>query len=557
MKSEESHHGDNAQASITETWDRRDPNPDPSDASDAGEQTLNDYSADGPNEPEDQKSKGVAIAQNPQSTVNSNGVVLPYTREQLKPIETWGGEITDPKELDDLFPASSEPQSETDSKPATPTSDEQDETEDTKSEESTETERERSPIKPVSTHAKKAAQENRERFGPNTEDSPDSSDNTSSDAGVRVRTRTRDEAEEGDSDSDTVTDVGHDVDTDKTPTGREMLQQDCPECGSSIVAEGSDQYCSDCGLLLADQQIDPGPEWRAFDHQQQTSRSRVGGPVKNNIHDKGLSTVIGNDKTDANGKPLTPKMKKKMARLRKWDSRFKVKNTKERNLRQAFGEIQRISSEMDLPEYVEETACTVYRRALDEELLPGRSIEAMASASVYIAVRQASIPKTLDHLVSYCRVDESRITGAYSYLGRELGIEIQPPEVLEYLSRVASELDVSKCTEHKAEDLLQTSVEKKLHSGKAPSGMAAAAVYAATMITRCDRVTQEDACEAGDVCELTIRTRHRELLDAYGIDHEEVSPPSQSEVEEAREELDVDNYESVSAEGSPTEVTAD
>jgi len=58
------------------------------------------------------------------------------------------------------------------------------------------------------------------------------------------------------------------------------------------------------------------------------------------------------------------------------------------------------------------------------------------------------------------------------------------------------------------------------------------------MITRCDRVTQEETCEAGDVCELTIRTRHRELLDAYGVDHEDVSPPSQSEVAETREEMD-------------------
>lgn len=247
-----------------------------------------------------------------------------------------------------------------------------------------------------------------------------------------------------------------------------------------------------------------------------------------------------------------------MKRLRKWDRRFKVKNTKERNLRQAFGEIQRISSEMDLPDYVEETACTVYRRALDEELLPGRSIEAMASASVYIAMRQASIPKTLDHLIEYCRVEESHVTGAYSYLGRELGIEIQPPEVLEYIGRVCSELDVSKRTERKAEDILQASIEKKLHSGKAPAGMAAASVYAATMVTRCDRVTQEEASEAGDVCPLTIRNRQRELLDAYGIDYEDVSPPSDEEIEQANLEVnDSTGYSTGEEPRSETTVTAD
>ncbi len=434
--------------------------------------------------------------------VNSDGEVVPFEKSELKPIETWGAKNTTEKTLNDIF---SPPSSDSDS----------DET-------FSRSETQSRPLKPISTYAKQAREEKE-----NTTDNP-----------TQTACNTTDE------------ELG---DEEHLPTGNEVIGEVCPECDSSITIEGSDQYCEECGFLLTDEKIDPGPEWRAFDQKQRNSRSRVGGPVKNNIHDKGLSTVIGNDNTDANGNPLSQKMKKKMGRLRKWDSRFKVKNTKERNLRQAFGEIQRIASEMDLPEFVEETACTIYRRALDEELLPGRSIEAMASASVYIAVRQAGIPKTLDTLVTYCRVDESRVTGAYSYVGRELGIEIEPPEVLEYLSRIASDLEVSTQTERKAEELLENSVNKKLHSGKDPSGMAAAAVYAATMITRCDRVTQESACEAGDVCELTIRTRHRELLDAYGIAHEDVSPPSKTEVNESKTETE---SSPVGSETVNTEATA-
>ncbi len=509
MHSKESDNNDDrAQASLADSWDNRNPNPTSS--------SEKEISTDG-----GQKSQGVAIAQSPQSVVNSNGIVLPFSRNQLTPIETWGGEPHHTQTIDDLFPTPSPDETETHDSNTTPSNSSsrpRDPEHETTSEQ-------RTRLKPISTHAKRAAEHT------TSEDYANATSKTVSD--------------------------DDDADFHVTPTGREIVTQECPECENEVVVKGSDQYCSECGLVIADEQIDPGPEWRAFDHQQQSSRSRVGGPVKNNIHDKGLSTVIGNDKTDAHGKPLSPKMKKKMARLRKWDSRFKVKNTKERNLRQAFGEIQRISSEMDLPDYVEETACTVYRRALDEELLPGRSIEAMSSASVYIAVRQAGIPKTLDTLIDYCRVSEARVTGAYSYLGRELGIEIEPPKVLEYLNRVSSELEVSKQTERKAEELLQNSVDKKLHSGKAPSGMAAAAVYAATMITRCDRVTQEEACKAGDVCELTIRTRHRELLDAYGLNHENVSPPSQAEVADAREALQNGDYDAGDMTSGSPSVTAD
>lgn len=543
MSSDHSNTQAQSQASLTEQWGNRDPNPDsttttPEDSTSNTTQTINEYSNE--DEPE-QKTTGATISQTQQPVINSNGVVIPHTRHELSPIETWTHDPIPTETLDNYLPTTiSRPvqPKENENKPesTSPNSETGSTTPETETEDTTSTEtRERTPIRPISTHAKRAAK-NKEQTNTAENDAYSTHDGASDNPGTRVKVKPE---QTTDNKSETDTQNKHERTTTKnsrsqseTPIGSEVVAQNCPECDGDIITEGTDQYCSECGLIISDQKIDPGPEWRSFNDSDGTSKSRVGGPVKNNIHDKGLSTVIGSSDTDAQGKPLSPRMRKKMSRLRKWDSRFKVKNTKERNLRQAFGEIQRISSEMDIPEYVEETACTVYRRALDEELLPGRSIEAMASASVYIAMRQASIPKTLDHLMDYCRVKEARVTGAYSYLGRELGIEIKPPEVLEYLNRVASELDVTKETERTAEDLLQTSVEQNLHSGKAPSGMAAAAIYAATMITRCDRVTQKNASDAGDVCELTIRTRHRELLDAYDVDHTDISPPSQSEIEQ-------------------------
>lgn len=336
-----------------------------------------------------------------------------------------------------------------------------------------------------------------------------------------------------DEETNTPTQNNHQINnehTRKRSVDNNLIHETCPECDEEIIQENTEQYCGSCGVLLTQENIDPGPEWRAFNHSEQQSKSRVGEPISKTIHDKGLSTVIGNDNKDAKGGRLSNKKQTRMKRLRKWDKRFKVKDTQERNMRQAFGEIQRLASEMELPDYVEETACTIYRKALEEELLPGRSIESMTSASVYIAMRQASIPKTLESLLQYCRVSDSRVTGAYSYISQELGIEIEPPQVSEHLSRISSELSVSKETERKAKELLDMSVDENIHSGKDPSGMAASAVYAATMITRNDRVTQKDACEAGDVCELTIRNRNRELLNMYGVDYSNTSPPSKEEV---------------------------
>jgi transcription initiation factor TFIIB len=62
--------------------------------------------------------------------------------------------------------------------------------------------------------------------------------------------------------------------------------------------------CGDCGLVLYEQMMDKGPEWRAFDHDQRIKRSRVGAPMTFTIHDKGLSTMIDWRNRDSYGERL-------------------------------------------------------------------------------------------------------------------------------------------------------------------------------------------------------------------------------------------------------------
>jgi len=69
---------------------------------------------------------------------------------------------------------------------------------------------------------------------------------------------------------------------------------ECPECGSDEIVTDADQgelVCDDCGLVLDEQQIDRGPEWRAFNHSERQSKSRVGAPITETMHDRGLTTT--------------------------------------------------------------------------------------------------------------------------------------------------------------------------------------------------------------------------------------------------------------------------
>jgi len=289
----------------------------------------------------------------------------------------------------------------------------------------------------------------------------------------------------------------------------------CPECGGTVRqdSEHGETVCSDCGLVVEEDEIDHGPEWRAFDANERDQKSRVGAPTTKMMHDNGLSTNIGWQDKDAYGNSLDPRQRKKMQRLRTWNERFRTRDSKERNLKQALGEIDRMASALGLPKTVRETASVIYRRALDEDLLPGRSIEGVATASLYAAARQAGNPRSLDEIANVSRVERMELTRTYRYIVRELGLQVAPADPESYVPRFASELDLSDEVERRARDLLGTAKDQGIHSGKSPVGLAAAAIYAAALLSN-EKVTQNEVSEVADISEVTIRNRYHELLEA-------------------------------------------
>jgi len=289
----------------------------------------------------------------------------------------------------------------------------------------------------------------------------------------------------------------------------------CPECGGDLQTddEHGETVCADCGLVVETDEIDRGPEWRAFDAQEKDEKSRVGAPTTKMMHDDGLSTNIGWQNKDAYGRNLSSRQRKKMQRLRTWNERFRTRDSKERNLKQALGEIDRMASALGLPKSVRETASVIYRRALDEDLLPGRSIEGVATASLYAAARQAGTPRSLDEITTVSRVEKDEIARTYRYVVRQLNLEIQPADPESYVPRFASELNLSDEGERRARELLSTAKATGLHSGKSPVGLAAAAVYAASLLTN-EKVTQNEVSEVANISEVTIRNRYHELLEA-------------------------------------------
>ncbi len=293
-------------------------------------------------------------------------------------------------------------------------------------------------------------------------------------------------------------------------------QSSCPECEGQIKTDRKhgEQACIECGNIISEEAIDCGPEWRAFSAHENDQKSRVGVPITRMLHDKGLSTNIGWENRDANGSSLSTKKRTQLKRLRKWNTRCQTYDATDRNLKQALAEINRMASALGLPQSARETASVIYRRALDEDLLRGRSIEAVATATVYAATRQVGIPRTLEEMAAVARVAYDPIARAYRTIATELGLAIEPTDPKDYLPRFGSELDCSRETQRTAYEILQIITGTAYMGGKNPAGLAAAALYSATCETN-ERITQQAISEVAGVSCMTIRTHYQELRDRY------------------------------------------
>ena len=294
---------------------------------------------------------------------------------------------------------------------------------------------------------------------------------------------------------------------------RQRLVDTCPECGSTNLIHDYDTgetVCGDCGLVINEQMMDKGPEWRAFTQEEKASRSRVGVPTSYSVHDKGLSTAISQIDRDAFGRKLPLRTRLQMWRLRKWQIRSRVHSSIDRNLAQAMAELDRLSDKVYIPSPIKEKAAVIYRKALDKGLVRGRSIAAIAAAALYAACRGSGTPRTLREIAEASLVDKKDVARCYRLLLRELDVQMPIADPLTYISKIAERTGISGKTQGLAIHILLEAKKKRAAAGKDPMGLAAAALYIACLQNN-EKKTQKDIAEAAGVTEVTVRNRYKTL----------------------------------------------
>jgi len=293
----------------------------------------------------------------------------------------------------------------------------------------------------------------------------------------------------------------------------------CPECKSEQLSKDysrAELVCSRCGLVIDEEIIDHGPEWRAFDSEQREKRSRIGSPMTYTIHDKGLSTTIGWTNRDAYGKSIPAKNRAQLYRLRKWQRRVRISDATEHNLALALSGIDRLASAMGLPRTVRETAAVIYRKAALKKLTRGRSIQGVTAASLYAACRQCHVPRTLDEISIVAQMSRKEIGRNFRYVSRELELKLLPTAPRDYVSRFCSGLKLSNDVQIKTLEILRHAANQELMSGRGPTGLAAASLYISSVLCGEQR-TQREVAQIAGVTEVTIRNRYKELIQKLDI----------------------------------------
>lgn len=286
----------------------------------------------------------------------------------------------------------------------------------------------------------------------------------------------------------------------------------CTECGGDLREEDGETFCADCGCVVDEYRIDHGPEWRQYDEKE---RRRTGLPMTEARHDRGLHTEIGRF-VDGNGKPLSEGRRRTFNRLQGAHRRSIFRSKAERNLAHGFTDVMRLVSALDLPYEVKDRACSIFREAQAERLLPGRSIDSMAAASVYAACRCLGLPWQVEEIVEYSHVDLSRVRSAYRALQRELELPARTIQPRSYVPRLASATEVPDVVSHRALELAREAEEAGLGVGRHPAGVAAACLYHASVetgcrVTRSGTLTQQVIADHAGVTPVTLRTNWHDL----------------------------------------------
>ncbi len=307
-------------------------------------------------------------------------------------------------------------------------------------------------------------------------------------------------------------------DSHKKNRGLSVESHCCDDCGSiSLLYDEvrGEIICEDCGLVVKDPVIDQGPEWRAYNAEEEKLKARAGFP-NSTLDYRGIQTIIGRNVNDSYGKPLETETQMKFARLIQMHERIEDRTA--RNLKSAIFELKRIKSHLRLSDDVCKMALYLYQLAQNKGMIKGRSVIGMMSAATYLACRKKRAAFMLKDIAEVSNITKKELGKYIRIFLQKIKFNNTYTDPVTLIHRLGENLGLTMHTRRVAIDILEKAHEKRLTIGKAPMSLAAATIYIASIQTG-EKRTQQQIAIFAHTTPVTIRNRFKELMKELGLNH--------------------------------------
>ena len=266
--------------------------------------------------------------------------------------------------------------------------------------------------------------------------------------------------------------------------------------------------CSRCGTVVVDK-VEDATEQRSNTIEDYNNNTRNGMASALSIHDKGLSTIIGNTDRDASGNSMSSYMKSTFNRLRLWDSRSRS-NSQDRNLRTAFIVLGRAKSQLDISDTIIERAAYLYRKAVTKNITRGRTITGMILSALYVSCREANVPRTLQEIATAGNISFKDLSRHYRVLVKTLDLQVGSFNPTEFVSKIGTTVGLSEKGKRDALGILYNAQKLGITDGKNPVSLAATAIFLSGVLNE-ENIVQHKIASASGVSTVTIRNNAKIL----------------------------------------------
>jgi transcription initiation factor TFIIB len=133
------------------------------------------------------------------------------------------------------------------------------------------------------------------------------------------------------------------------------------------------------------------------------------------------------------------------------------------------------------------------------------------AACVYIACREAAIPRTFNEVAEVSNIRRKEMWDAYLSIVLELDLKIPLIDPIRCLVKLANKTGVNERIKRSAVDYLKQVTDSNISAGKDPMSIAATVLYLACLHYNDQSKTQRYLAEAAGISDVTIRNRLQEL----------------------------------------------